>query len=319
MTSLPDSSYIMLQPRDIALLRDLFESRLMTRTHAAALHFDDKSEACKKRVQRLIAANFIGERTQGVGKSSILFLTWKAVSFLRDDSHLNSFPHLAREQLKKRQYISPITLAHELQIMDVKVAFTKALRNSPSLAIQQFTTWPKLCEFNSSHPATHRKISVRPDAFLHVCETDAQKPPREDRFFLEIDRSSESLDTLVNKILCYHDYYRSGGFATRLGLPRSEYKRAPFHVLIICKTQERLENIAKCLLSNVPPILTLVWLAPFHDVLASPLGKIWTRPADIADGLRRGNRTAESSRRPSTEHPRRRVTHFNEIYHANNK
>jgi hypothetical protein len=292
---------IHIQPRDIALLRDLFESRLMTRTHAAALHFDDKSEACKKRIQRLIAAGLIGERVQGVGKSSILFFTWKAVSFLREGGHFTGFPHLTRGQLRKRQYISPLTLAHELQIMDVKAAFAKALHAAPSLAIQQFTTWPKLSEFNSSHPATHRTVTIRPDAFLHVREALAERPPRDDRFFLEIDRSSESLDTLVNKLLCYHDYYRSGGFASRFGLPRSEYKRTPFRVLLICKSRERLQNIATSLLSCMVPIRTLVWLATFQDATHHPLGTVWLRPVDCKT-IRASETVADSNANRSDDH-----------------
>ena len=30
--------------------------------------------------------------------------------------------------------------------------------------------------------------------------------------FLEVDRSSQQLNTLVNKAVCYREYYRSGGY-----------------------------------------------------------------------------------------------------------
>jgi len=51
-----------LQPRDLVLLRGLFESRVMTTDHAAALYFDGKGEAAKKRLQKLKSAGFIAER-----------------------------------------------------------------------------------------------------------------------------------------------------------------------------------------------------------------------------------------------------------------
>jgi hypothetical protein len=41
-------------PRDIELLRSLFESRIMTRVHLAALHFDGSVHAATKRVQKLL-------------------------------------------------------------------------------------------------------------------------------------------------------------------------------------------------------------------------------------------------------------------------
>jgi len=40
-----------LQERDFALLRGLFESRVMTAAHIASLYFDGKKEAAKKRLQ----------------------------------------------------------------------------------------------------------------------------------------------------------------------------------------------------------------------------------------------------------------------------
>lgn len=53
---------LQLQDRDFAVLRGLFESRVMTTEHATALYFDGKVEAAKKRLQKLKTAGFITER-----------------------------------------------------------------------------------------------------------------------------------------------------------------------------------------------------------------------------------------------------------------
>jgi hypothetical protein len=45
-----------LQDRDFALLRGLFESRVMTAGHIATLYFDGSREAAKKRLQKIKAA-----------------------------------------------------------------------------------------------------------------------------------------------------------------------------------------------------------------------------------------------------------------------
>ena len=50
------------QDRDFALLRGLFECRVMTTDHATALYFDGKNEAAKKRLQKIKAAELISER-----------------------------------------------------------------------------------------------------------------------------------------------------------------------------------------------------------------------------------------------------------------
>ncbi len=64
-----------LQERDLALFRNLFESRVMTAAHVSVLHFDGKAEATKKRLQRLKAAGFITERRRKAYEPAVLFLT----------------------------------------------------------------------------------------------------------------------------------------------------------------------------------------------------------------------------------------------------
>jgi hypothetical protein len=43
---------VQLQKRDLAVLRGLFESRVMSAAHIAALYFEGKAEAAKKRLQK---------------------------------------------------------------------------------------------------------------------------------------------------------------------------------------------------------------------------------------------------------------------------
>lgn len=64
-----------LQPRDLALLRGLFECRIMTAGHVATLYFEGKREYTKKRLQKLKTTGFIGERTRRVNEPSLLSLT----------------------------------------------------------------------------------------------------------------------------------------------------------------------------------------------------------------------------------------------------
>lgn len=51
---------VLLQDRDLSLLRGLFESRIMTAEHVAALFFIGSREAAKKRLQKIKAASLIG-------------------------------------------------------------------------------------------------------------------------------------------------------------------------------------------------------------------------------------------------------------------
>jgi hypothetical protein len=79
-----NSDSIILQDRDFALLRGLFESRVMTASHIATQFFDEKAEMAKKRLQKLKATGYVRERPRRPSDSAVLFLTRKALEVLHD-------------------------------------------------------------------------------------------------------------------------------------------------------------------------------------------------------------------------------------------
>lgn len=272
------------QERDLVILRGLFESRVMTAAHIATLYFSDKKEAAKKRLQKLKTTGLIGERKRRAYEPSVLYLTRKALAFLREQGALSEYPQISPSSIEKRAHVSPLTLLHELEVMDVKAAFHAALSETPTYTVAEFSTWPLLYQFQAAH-SDHRgtEVLVKPDGFIRIHEKESDGGLSEHTFFLEVDRSSETLDALVAKAGCYLDYHKSGGFAERNGAPRSAYKEYPFRVLMVFRTAERRNNTAERLLQNTPPILTQAWLTTLDEVKANPLGEIWTCPADHRD------------------------------------
>src|SRR5260221_13115767 len=117
----PHIQRVQLQPRDIAVLRALFEARVMTLEHLSALCFNGHSEAAKKRVQKLKGAGFVAERPRRVYDRSVLFLTKKGFEVLSQGDHLFGLPQMEWTRLEKRVRVSPLTLAHELEVMDGNV------------------------------------------------------------------------------------------------------------------------------------------------------------------------------------------------------
>src|SRR5437870_10925407 len=279
-------SDLQIQPRDLALLRGLFESRVMTTAHIAALYFAGSREAAKKRLQKLKAARLVGERKRRVNEPSVLFLTRKGHSILTAENQLSEFPKLSSSAFEKRANVSDLTLRHELEVMDVKAAFDSALRKSEAVSIAEFSTWPVLHQFIAIRAGYDREeVLVKPDGFIRFHEKEKDGSISEHTFFLEVDRSSETQDTLLNRASCYLDHYKSGGFAVQNDAPRSAYKEFPFRVLIVLKNAERRNNTAERLLQSNPPILTLAYLSTFAEVTANPIGPIWVRPSDYRDAL----------------------------------
>jgi Replication-relaxation len=128
------------QPRDLVLLRGLFESRIMSGAQIASIYFQGSKEAAKKRLQKVKAAGLIGERKRRISEPAILFLTRKGFSLLKEEGQIADFPRLSAMAFEKRADVSPLTIRHELEVMDVKAAFYSALKNaetsvSPSSAL----------------------------------------------------------------------------------------------------------------------------------------------------------------------------------------
>jgi protein involved in plasmid replication-relaxation len=281
------SDALQLQDRDVALLRALFECRVMTNDHAAALFFDGKDQAAKKRLQKLKTAGHISERPRRAFEPSVLFLTRKSLTILQEKGVLAEYPSFDLPVLERRARVSNQTIRHELEVMDVKTAFHSAIKSFANFAIAEFSTWPLLNEFNAYRPGGKgAEVTVKPDGFIRIHETEADGGKFERTFFLEVDRSTEMQEVLTARAGRYFDYYKRGGFAVRNGAARSDFKDFPFRVLMVFKTAERRNNTAERLLQNNPPILTQVCLSTFEEVTKNPFGAIWFCPADYRDAVK---------------------------------
>lgn len=270
---------ISIQPRDIEILVSMFESRILTVQHLASFHFDGKIDATRKRIQKLKAAGLIVSRRRNAYEPEIHSISKSSFELLTAEGALAEYPAFSWPATTRRCTVSEQTLVHELMTLDIKAAFTDAVRNSKAVSIAKFTTWPLLCQFSCSEKLSFgtRESIVKPDGFIQFLEKANDGEYSHD-FYLETDRSSESLDVISRKCLSYRDYYRSGGFAVRNGGTSSAYQEFPFRVLIVCRSKARTFNIAQKLISLHPPILKQVWLATLDNVIRDPFGPVWLEP-----------------------------------------
>jgi hypothetical protein len=250
---------VILQDRDIALLRGLYESRIMTRQHIAVLFFDGKTDAAKKRIQKLIRSKFMTERPRKPYESAILYLAKAGYDALDKAGVLSEYPAQSWKSFRKRVLVSDRTINHELAVMDVKAGLTEAIREQSHLQLVEFSTWPKLYEFRARKPVTSKGITrqqeilMKPDGFLRIHEQD-DEGLAEHVFFLEVDQGTETLRQLVSKAIGYRDYYRRGGFAERCGYDPKNPAACPFRVLVVVQSEARRQNLIRCLLDLRPPI-----------------------------------------------------------------
>jgi len=289
-----------LQPRDFATLRTLFESRVMTAAQAAVLFFDNRPEAAKKRLQILKCAGLIATRPRRSNEPAVLYLPLPGLKLLQSEGILSEYPSLDLPTLERRAQVRDSTVRHELEVMDVKVAFHSAFSNSSTSSLVEFSTWPLLHQFESKTPdGRSHSVLVKPDGYIQIVTAAGASSGEDHHFFLELDRSTESLDTLVAKAAIYLSHYRCGGFAARNGAPRSRFREYPIRVLFVLKSAERRNNLAERLISHSPPILTMAYLTTFEEVCRDPLGSIWIRPLDLRTALQ------ETEGSPTRHHPQR--------------
>jgi Replication-relaxation len=277
MQTTADKFGVEFQVRDLAILRGLLDSRVATIHHLSTLYFGGRLEAARKRIQKLKMAGVINERPRRSTDPSVHCLTRKAFGILEQHGILADYPNVGWAHLEKRARVSEFTLGHELEVMDVKAAFTSAAEKG-GFTVVDFATWPKLFEFVANQPGVG-EVLIKPDGFIRVQGGDVSGR-FEDMFFLEVDRSTEEQERLATRAMCYRNYYERGGLASRFGRPRSEYKQYPFVVLITLKNAERRNNTAERLLLSYPQVRNQVWLSTLTEVTANPLGPIWVKPSD---------------------------------------
>lgn len=259
--------------RDFTLLRGLYESRVATVAHIARIDFAGRAEMAKKRLQKLKSAGLIRSRARSTFERARLFITQKGIDLLARTGALRQYGRLPVTSAAKRTDVSASTLAHELAVMDVKAAFHGAAP-AAGREVVAFSTWPALNRFESTHG------TVKPDALVRLKGRAGSQVSSERRFYLELDRSTETARALVAKAHAY----RTCRIATRCVAPLtwdSASGRHEFTVLVVVPSEARLASLARRLLAANPPVRSLVWIATLRDVVADPFGPIWVRPMEL--------------------------------------
>ncbi len=239
----------------------------MTLRHIAAIYFSGHREGARKRIHRLVAHGYLSQRPRNPGEPGIYSLTRMAFEALRREGKVERSILGGSEQHAKRFQVSRLTLEHELGVLDCMTALVVAIRERPAFSLGVFSTWPQRLQFQTFHPESRRPVTVKPDGYLCFQNEASQCV----RFFLEVDRSTETLDSLVGRIASYRSFYRQGGMAKRLGYDPEVYRRFPLRVIITCKSAQRRQLLAERLEALHPPIRGFVCVATANDFLMDPL------------------------------------------------
>ena len=277
--------------RDLALFAGLFEARVMLREQIAELFFSGSYEAAAKRLQKLLAHGYIRERTMGDRRGAYLprFLSLAEPAFvaLREAGRFEE--RFTWERVKRRLTGSVSSLAHDLDVVDLWIAFAKATHEGTPHRLKRFSTWPYLYQLGTALGGGFRSTVLLPDAFAVIASTDDPAlPPVESALFFEWDRSTEWRSVLREKASAYDRLYRSGAFAERAGGTRADVADYPFRVVFAVKNEERRNNLLEELArpNGRPLIHDQFWCTTWDEILADPFGPIYLHVADYQAATR---------------------------------
>ncbi|HMP07141.1 MAG TPA: replication-relaxation family protein [Lacipirellulaceae bacterium] len=239
--------------RDLCILRDLFDSRILTAAHLADIHFNGSRDAVRQRIPVLKAARLIAARPRATPyEPEVLTLAKAGFDLLLNKGELADFPAMTWDAMEKRCRVSPLTLRHELAVGDFKAAVHAAARRAEGVRVVEFLTWPALSRFTSRRtlPGGYTKsVDVKADAFARLVHATTGGDA-EHVFFAEIDRSTETLDRIVARASAYATHYQSGNFAKWMGGDGTDVAAYPFRVLWLFKSTQRLLHFARGCLNS---------------------------------------------------------------------
>ena len=223
-------SRLLLTERDQTIIREVNRLGALTREHLTALgHFASKTRA-NERLKRLVDEELLASRRQPLhaGGPRLVYLP------------------LGTERLRNS---SAPFLAHQLGVVDVRVAFEIASQ------VSRWLTDQELRAFN---------LGVIPDGcveYSHEAKAFCA--------FLEYDRQTETVERVVRKVRAYLALAFSGRF-------EKEFHHKYFRLLLVVDSPGRLANLSAAIVRVSDKVTRLALL---RDVKTrGPLAPIWQRP-----------------------------------------
>ncbi|SCL25753.1 Replication-relaxation [Micromonospora rhizosphaerae] len=236
-----------LRPRDYTIASLLDEHTTLTTEHLTSILFFNPT-TCRHRLQLLRRLGFIDRfiRNRPGAPNPVCWLpgllSSRYVALARDDS-----PPTARA-LRERQdriYSSP-TLEHLLAVNDVFVSLLVRARHQPGAAL---TRW-----WSERTTAAAFGNRIKPDG--HGVWTDGHQ---ETGFFLELDRGTEPIGRLVDKLASHRKLRAEGG--------------PQYPILFALPSRLREQNLHRKLADRPEPSLIVATTSP--EFGPDPAGPVW--------------------------------------------
>lgn len=221
---------LQIQPRDIALLRDVWEFRFLNTEQILGLH-DGSRRNLRGRLNLLFQHGYLDRPT--VQKAARLATSHIVYSLGRKGAETLAKDAEEREGILRRVRENVHTLpliAHSLMISQFRVCLMLALKLQGDIKL---TRWVQGNDLKSALSGRGANPPLVADAFF-MLETPTHKYP----CFLEADRATMTQERFVSKLKMYWRHNREESFKETLGVSH-------FRVLTITPHEKRAENLCR--------------------------------------------------------------------------
>lgn len=241
--------------RDTAIVSSVGEFRFVTTTHLQALHFSAHASIASARrattrvLQRLAALRLIrslDRKRGGDGGGSSSYIWRLDVAGERLVRHLNGDTPAHRRRVDDR---SEQFIEHSLAVSDMAVAVVSSAR-AGLFELLDLRSEP--ASWRSFPSGLGEARTLKPDLAATTASAD-----EEFFWFIEVDRGTESLPTLLRKCTAYTDHWRSGIAQRDLGT----YPR----VLWLMPTERRAKQLAAAIHADRQLPSDLFTVVPAED------------------------------------------------------
>jgi hypothetical protein len=246
----PDAPLCVLQPRDLALLEDLRQHRLLTTSQLETLRGSDPDPALRfvsrLTLTRRLKLLFHGQYVRRLARPSTGGMQEPTYLLDREGARALSRLHGEIAFRASSQLPKLAALEHALAINQFRVSLVASCARTASTPSEA-----RLLQWHSGESAKftvslagsdpksrlmERKVALIPDGFF-VLKT----PTMRLFYFLEVDLGSEASRVLVEKCRAYYAFWHSGGFGEKHALEG----KVGFRVLFVAPTEKRAATILK--------------------------------------------------------------------------
>ncbi|MGP8321432.1 MAG: replication-relaxation family protein [Methanosarcinaceae archaeon] len=230
-------SVLIIQKRDIEIIKAVFQYRYLTRSQIQLL-FDMKSVTrVNIRLRKLYNNRFLDRYYQPtlLGSSEAIYTIGSCgIQIVAESSGM------ALEELKRRRRIDKVAknkfINHNLAVNDFRINLMVDIKNHSGF---NFIKWldSRDCEFKFKYKQANKEVttSIKPDGYFEFIYQNCSYS-----FFVEIDLSTSNHSKLKSKFNNYLLFKNHNLF-------KQEFGKEIFYVLVITKNKSRTENLHRIL------------------------------------------------------------------------